>query len=69
MGATFIREVENGEIVIDVPDSVRVKNLNSLLEKAQAIIPILVQYDTGLVTTLTEGHEVAGSVNDFFTCY
>ena len=57
---------DNGEIVINIPDEVRIKNLNSLLEKAKSIIPILVNYDTELVSTLSEGHESASNINQFF---
>ena len=57
---------DNGEIVINIPDEVRIKNLNSLLEKANSIIPILVNYDTELVSTLSEGHESASNINQFF---
>jgi hypothetical protein len=56
----------NGEIFIDIPDDIRIQNLNSLLEKSQAVIPVLIEYDTGLVSSLAEGHESASNITDFF---
>jgi len=56
----------NGEVIIDIPDDIRIQNLNSLLEKSQAVIPVLIEYDTGLVSSLAEGHESASNINDFF---
>lgn len=57
----------NGEVIIDIPDDIRIQNLNSLLEKSQSIIPVLVEYDTGLVSSLAEGHESASNITDFFS--
>ena len=57
---------KNGEIFIDIPDEVRILNLNSLLEKSQSILPVLVQYDTEIVSSLTEGHEASSNINEFF---
>ena len=56
----------NGEVIIDIPDDIRIQNLNSLLEKSQSIIPVLIEYDTGLVSSLAEGHESASNITDFF---
>jgi hypothetical protein len=62
-----IPKVSNtGEVIVDIPDGIRIENLNSLLEKAQSIIPVLIEYDTGLVSSLAEGHESASNLNDFF---
>jgi hypothetical protein len=57
----------NGEVIIDIPDDIRIQNLNSLLEKSQSIIPVLIEYDTGLVSSLAEGHESASNITDFFS--
>ena len=57
---------KNGEIFIDIPDEIRIQNLNSLLEKSQLILPVLVQYDTEIVSSLTEGHESSSNINEFF---
>lgn len=60
------RVTPNGEVIIDIPDDIRIQNLNSLLEKSQSVIPVLIEYDTGLVSSLAEGHESASNINDFF---
>ena len=62
-----IQKVSNtGEVIVDIPDGIRIENLNSLLEKAQSVIPVLIEYDTGLVSSLAEGHETASNLNEFF---
>ena len=43
----------------------QIENLNSLLEKAQSVIPVLIEYDTGLVSSLAEGHESASILIEF----
>ena len=57
---------ENGENIVDIPDDVRITNLKSLLEKANAIIPILVQYDTGIVQSLSGQPDTAETMPHFF---
>jgi hypothetical protein len=56
-----------GEVITDIPkNSERLENLKSLFEKAQAIRPILTQYDIKIAKHLADKDMFSTDVNDFF---
>lgn len=63
-----LSKVDEGtrEVITDVPNRERLENLKSLHEKAQAILPILTNYDRNIVSHLAEGQVFASDVNEFF---
>jgi hypothetical protein len=61
-----LQYIENGEVFIDIPDELRIRNMNSLKEKSQAILQVLTEYDTELSRTLAEGDENASNPQQFF---
>jgi hypothetical protein len=61
-----ISYIENGEVIIDIPDSIRLKNINSLREKSELIIEVFTEYAVELTRTLAEGHSYASNYQDFF---
>ena len=56
-----------GNINIVVPDENRKRNLLSLYEKANAIIPLLTEYDIGIMQSLTDDHEAASDLDNFYS--
>ena len=57
---------ENGNINTDIPkDSSRREKLESLNEKAQAIIQVLENYEMGLINSLSDGQYTASNKEEF----
>jgi hypothetical protein len=52
-----VQSIENGEVEIDIPSDERKLNMKSLLEKSQAIVEILTNYDTGLTSSFLDTQE------------
>jgi hypothetical protein len=61
-----ISYIENGEVIVDIPDSIRLKNINSLREKSELIIEVFTEYAVELTRTLAEGHSYASNYQEFF---
>jgi hypothetical protein len=55
-----------GEIITDIPDEERLRNLKSLYEKAKVILPIMTKYDERIAHSLSEGTMYADNVTEFF---
>jgi hypothetical protein len=55
-----------GEIISDIPDEERLRNLKSLYEKAKVILPIMTKYDERIAHNLAEGTMYADNITEFF---